>query len=96
MSNETENENHRRIERRVNQLENRQETSEKIQEANMEILRAEHRTSHEELLRRIAEYGKDTSRTIMFAAFSVIGVTITTIGVATVILGFWLQPVGGG
>ena len=87
MSNETENENRRRIDK----LESRQETNEKVQEANMEVLRADHRTSQEEVLKQIAEQGKDMSRTIMIAAFGAGGM----VSVVVAIVGLLLGTLGG-
>ena len=78
MSSEREDENRRRIDR----LESRQEANEKIQEANMKVLRAEHGTSQAEVLKVIAEQGKEIIRTVMIAAFGIIGV----IGVAVAFL----------
>ena len=67
----------------------------------MQILRAEQRTTREEFLKvmaernkEIAEQGKDTIKTIMFAVIGSTGLIIAAISVATVILGFWLQPGG--
>ena len=90
MSNETENENRRRIDK----LENRQETNEKVQEANMQVLEsnikeilAENRVAFEKSLSE-TKIAFEQLRTGMYrVGFAV----ISAMGVAVAVLGLFLR-----
>ena len=84
MSSEAENENRRRLDQLRHDFEKSEierNADKKIQEANMKALKAEHRTSQAEVLKVIAEQGKEIIRTVMIAAFGIIAVITLAVAV---------------